>query len=235
MKLAEILQLDFEIQIMNGMRIAGSGGDLEIGATVQENQAIIRDALTGEPYVPGSSLKGKLRSLAEKVHGSLNEFGQPDSKGLPCQCGLKECKVCPLFGAHMNPKAKSAPTRIRVRDAYLTDESRKIYLAALHEKGQHEEHKTENIVYRTSGVADHPRTGERVPPGTIFGARIIVHIYEGDSKDTYLKTVQQALSLLEEADSLGGSGSRGYGEIKLLKLCSKTKAVSDFTVDFKAC
>lgn len=234
MKLKEVVQLDFEIEVVDGLRVGGGSGALEIGAVVQENLAVLLDPVSGFPYLPGSSIKGKLRSLAEKVHGRQKDTKQ--GGGNPCECGLLTCKVCPIFGAHMNSSPACAPTRIRVRDAHLTDDSLGRLKEVAKDKGQFLEQKTENLINRKSGTAEHPRTGERVPPKTCFKAVILLHIYEGDEtrRDGYIATIRQALGLLEQADSLGASGSRGYGTIKLLARTETIKKVSDFTVDFKS-
>jgi CRISPR-associated protein Csm3 len=248
MRLEEIIQMDFEIVVVDGLRIGGSGGDLENGGTVDANLAAIRDPLTGEPYLPGSSIKGKLRSICEKVHGSFRmvEEGQGPQKrvvrrespdGSPCRCGQLDCKVCPLFGAHLNTRAACAPTRITVRDAHFTEGYKALYQKQLAETGRYFELKTENIVNRKTGTAEHPRTGERVPPGARFQGRIVLRTYDTDAsrKDEYVKTIEQALGLLQEAESLGASGSRGFGTIKLEKLCRRARKVAEISVKFQAC
>ena len=231
MNLIEVVQLNFEIEVVDGLRIGSGSSGMEIGAVVQENLAVLLDPVSGLPYLPGSSIKGKLRSLAERVYGRTNDHSHKD--GNPCECGRLTCKVCPIFGAHMNSNPQCAPTRIRVRDAHLTSDSIRLMKDLAREKGQFLENKTENIINRRSGTAEHPRTGERVPPGTCFNAVILLHIYEGDDGKAYLDTIRQALGLLEKADSLGASGSRGYGAIKLNDPTITTKPVSEFTVDFK--
>ena len=75
------------------------------------------------------------------------------------QVRAQRMPICPVFGAHMNPSAESAPTRIRVRDAHLTKESSEKYKSS----GQLMEQKTENLVNRKTGTARDP-PGERVPP-----------------------------------------------------------------------
>lgn len=234
MKLEEVIHLTFDVVLVDGMRIGGSGGDFEIGATVDANLTALRDPISGEPYIPGSSLKGKLRSLAEKVNGAFmfsDGRRTPLLDGSPCKCGRNECRVCPLFGAHMNVTAESSPTRIRVRDAHLTAASSTEY----QNSGQLMENKTENLVNRKSGAARDPRTGERVPPGARFAAHIILHIYDIDRtrKDVFLETIKNALGLLEEADSLGASGSRGFGAVRMENAQIQTRPVSNITLDFK--
>lgn len=220
MKLVKMLHLRFNIEFVSGGRIGGGGGGLEVGSVVDANLAALKDPLTNAPYLPGSSLKGKLRSIAEHVHGRFGE-DRHGKKTLPCDCGENDgpCPICPVFGAHMNPKARSAPTRITVRDAFLTAESKALWESARDEGREFLEQKTENTVGRISGTADNPRTGERFPAGTTFRAHIILNIYDDDETakrtEGYKDTVSNALAVLENGGSLGASGSRGYGEVNL--------------------
>src|SRR3990172_325772 len=85
-----------------GTRIGGSKEDIEIGGV---DSPIIRDPVTRLPYVPGSSLKGKLRSLLEYKHGKIG----PD--GRPCGCALETCLVCRIFGPHLKPNHGLGPSR----------------------------------------------------------------------------------------------------------------------------
>lgn len=52
--------IQFDLEVVTGMHIGGSSTFSAIGAV---DSPVIRDALTGRPIVPGSSLKGKLRTL----------------------------------------------------------------------------------------------------------------------------------------------------------------------------
>lgn len=221
-KWKEIVRLKFEIEAVEGLRVGGSGGGLEIGG-VDANLSVIRNPVTGEPYLPGSSLKGKLRSALEKELGKA--LG-----GDPCKCGAADCLVCTVFGAHMRPGAPSAPTRIVVRDAPLTQESRKSFREAVAVGTPAFEEKTENIIDRKGGMAKRPRTGERVPPGTAFDAEIILHIYEGDDATALTKFVRHGLGIIQEASSLGASGSRGYGKVRFQNLKVETKKLDALTL-----
>lgn len=187
-----------------GLRIGGSQESIEIGG--MENP-IIRHPITDEPYIPGSSLKGKVRSLLEMKHGRVSPTGEP--------CGCGECPICRVFGPHKTPHHKLGPTRILVRDAALTDESRAWLEKAREDRGLfYAEVKTENIVNRLTGTAEHPRTIERVPADTKFKFEIAVRLFEDDDEDQIMSLIKEGLDLLQQ-DYLGSSGSRGYGKVKL--------------------
>ncbi len=64
----DVWKMIFEIECVDGLRVGGSGGGLEIGG-VDANLTALKDPITGEPYLPGSSIKGKLRSILEREHG----------------------------------------------------------------------------------------------------------------------------------------------------------------------
>jgi CRISPR-associated protein Csm3 len=118
-----------------------------------------------------------------------------------------------LFGAHRNPKALSAPTRIIVRDSHLSEESKEKIQERSIESGSYLELKAENAINRNNGTAESPRFMERVPAGLTFNLEIILQIFEGDDEKFLKETILKALNLVEES-YLGGSGSRGYGQVK---------------------
>ncbi len=74
-----------------GLRIGGASQSLEIGS--QLDLTALRDPLSGRPYIPGSSLKGSLRAMLERIEGKSS------GRGEPCGCGDRDCKVCVIFGA----------------------------------------------------------------------------------------------------------------------------------------
>lgn len=204
MKLKKNVVFSGKIHCLSGLHIGGTSNSLEIGGVDNE---VIKNPVTGEPYIPGSSLKGKMRSEAEKRYGTweIKDGKLIDTEGTPCKCGRKECMVCLLYGAHREA-AESDPTRIIVRDAVLSKEFKETIPYML-------EHKTENMVNRKSGKAESPRTTERVPEGVSFDFEIILRIYEDDKMVDMINEVEKALTYVEES-YLGGSGSRGYGNVK---------------------
>jgi CRISPR-associated protein Csm3 len=106
-KWTNVITIKFEIELVDAMRIGGAGGGLEIGG-VDPNLMALKDPISGEPYIPGSSLKGKLRCILEQEHGRFvpkRENGRivrgrepaPRHNGEPCQCGQNECHICPIL------------------------------------------------------------------------------------------------------------------------------------------
>jgi CRISPR-associated protein Csm3 len=188
-----------------GLRIGGASQNLEIGS--QLDLTALRDPISGRPYIPGSSLKGSLRAMLERIEGKSS------GRGEPCGCGDRDCKVCVIFGAHKNPQPASAPTRIVVRDAPLTTESSEAFDQARKEGGIFFEEKAENLVLRDSGLAKDPRWQERVWSAS-FALDILLHIYEGDNPQALMRYLRQGLGLIQETGALGAGGSRGSGQVR---------------------
>ena len=202
------------IKVVSGLHIGASKDTIEIGGM---DNPIIKNPVTNEPYIPGSSLKGKMRALME---WSLGKLVTSDTRhaGEPCSCG--KCEICRVFGASAakdsdRDKALGrGPTRLIVRDALLSLESKSEFLnndVPLFEE------KYENTINRITAQAN-PRQIERVVPGTKFDFEIIYRIIDinGDKgatdEDNFQKIVLKSLALLQY-DYLGGGGSRGNGKI----------------------
>ncbi len=214
LKLNKHIHLSGIIHCLTGLRIGAGQDDIEIGG--MENP-VIRHPLTKLPYIPGSSLKGKMRSLLEYKY-CAEEVAKD---GQPCGCAKEDCPVCVVFGAHTKPenKTKLGPTRVIVRDAVLTKDSVK-ELDKLQEAGlQYAEVKAENIIDRRTGVAAGKglRSQERVPAGAEFEFRIVLRVFEEDDEERMTQLIGEGLKMLQD-DYLGGSGSRGYGEVELRNL-----------------
>ena len=176
---------------------------------------IIRNPLTHEPYIPGSSIKGKMRSLMEWKFDKLKSTG-----GKVCSCGLPECKVCRVFGS-ANTKSEEAkdrgPTRLIVRDAVLTKEWKEKFRNG----NSIVEEKNENSLNRITAEAN-PRPIERIVPGVEFDFEISYRVIDtddgGKTDENYFKeVVLESLKLLQD-DYLGGGGSRGNGQIEFKDL-----------------
>jgi len=205
MKLDKLRTVRGTIKLLTGLHIGASSENIEIGGL---DNPIIKDPLpeSNAPYIPGSSLKGKLRSLIEIKEGRYVKEGK--KKGSPCECGNRDCPVCAVFGTSAASRPDDlGPTRIVVRDAHLSSE----WIARFEKGDLPMEIKYENTINRITGEAN-PRPLERVPAGVEFDFSIAFKVFEDDPED-YFMTVLKAMRLLE-LDALGGSGSRGCGQIK---------------------
>jgi CRISPR-associated protein Csm3 len=213
-KMAQLLGkviIKSKIMVKTGIRIGGPTEGLKIGGI---DNPVIRDA-KGKPYIPGSSLKGKLRSLLELKEGLPldEEIGIHLCENLE---DYKKCDVCKIFGVmDVTSNSDVVLTRLIVRDTYLDEES-------ITEEMRDNlpfpwtEVKTEINIDRRTGTVSRKgglRNPERVPAGAVFkDCEMIFNIYEEDDKNLLVKLFQ-AMKLLED-DYLGGMGSRGYGKVE---------------------
>ena len=215
MKLLKIYQITGEIIAETGLRIGAEQGEMEIGGI---DKPVVRNPLTNEPYIPGSSIKGKMRSLIEWTFGFVDlKFDEEQSAHY---CNKPTCPVCRIFGSAANVQLpERGPTRLIVRDAHLTDKSREELQRMGQAKGLlYTEEKHEVFIPRLGGKPN-PRTTERVPAGARFKFEMSYKVYDlgdgGKLDECYFeKVVKKALELLE-LDALGGHTSRGYGKVKL--------------------
>jgi CRISPR-associated protein Csm3 len=213
------LFIEGEIVLLTGLHIGGSKESGEIGGL--DNPVI--KTIKGIPYIPGSSLKGKVRCLLERKYGFQPERNQGD----PCGCG--RCDICLLFGAHSADN--KTVSRLIIRDSYLDeDHFIKEVLKDNIEDITYTEEKTENIIDRIKGTAQHPRIMERVPAGARFRFLSSISFYENDNIESLIKSFIEGLRLLED-EYLGGSGTRGYGHIRFDNLAFYVKNIESYIND----
>ena len=187
-----------------GLHIGGSNDAIDIGGS---DNVIIRDSVTNNPYIPGSSIKGKLRFLTE-LNDKQSALNVVKNQGKPSDD--VNCIATKLFGISADDSNNELkyPTRTIVRDAYPDDDTLELWKNDNLVAGA--ELKYENTINRINSSAN-PRNIERVPRGSKFDFEIIFSVYEGD--DENISYLLDAMRLLED-NYLGGSGSRGYGQIK---------------------
>src|SRR5579875_3488946 len=215
------LILEGEIQCQTGLHIGAGKGSLEIGGA---DNPVVKDAF-GIPYIPGSSLRGRLRSLLEQtmglaVPGELVFLSKRKGQEVRIhQSDRPDDDICVLFGR--NPgrvervsgdaieSSNATPARLTVYDSPLLAES---ITAQMRENLDDEltELKSENAVDRITSQAN-PRTLERVPAGARFRLRLVLDVLCPEDRPL-LGRVAEALRLLED-DALGGGGSRGNGRV----------------------
>ncbi len=221
------------IVLQSGLHIGGSKESMEIGGL---DLPVIKDSATREPYIPGSSLKGKLRSTLEKI-GTRIKGGQSERLTANRNIGGRgrndlfihccdhidhalQCEVCRIFGSSgddagvpRGQKAANLPSLLMVRDCPLS-------AAFLGE--ERVEIKTETGIDRLN-MAANPRQVERVVPNTSFDFEMVYSVeaitLDGKKKATFPETLQTDLENLLNAmaitqkEGLGGYSSRGYGKI----------------------
>jgi len=198
-KLVKKIKIQTSITLITGLHIGGSSENVEIGGI--DNPVIKLATKDNQPYIPGSSLKGKMRCLLEQTAGAS-------------QVGMSR-EVNNLFGIteSRSLNTDNRPSKLIVRDAMLSKDSTEALLACEGLDMPFTENKFENVIDRTKGVAEHPRQSERVPAGAIFNAEFVLNIWDDDKEEELMGLFMKGIRLLEN-DYLGGSGSRGYGQIK---------------------
>jgi len=197
MKLKNYVLLSANLKLKSGLHIgAATAKDVGKGEPLPVMKSLIRNL----PFIPGSSLKGKMRFLLETIYGQINNDGGP------CACG--SCQICLLFGSGSS-KTTNEPTRLIFRDCSLSEKSAEM----LEKVGL--ENKPGVSIDRNTGMA---RRGalfpmERVPEGSEFNFQVSCRVFENDDVEAIRKWLMVGLYLLEQ-DALGGSGSRGSGHIE---------------------
>ena len=216
MKLLDIKELKGTIVLKSGLHIGSGNMEMHIGGT---DSPVIKHPHTLEPYIPGSSLKGKVRSLLEMESGLmirtkgdvvsskiLNEVKNDQRLKDKCEAILK---IFGSSGADREDETGFGPTRVSFADCYLESEWKE---KATDNRWLLTEEKSENVINRIRGTAEHPRFIERVPEGTKFRFLVTFKILQEGDEELFDEVLLKGLKLLE-MDALGGNGSRGYGRI----------------------
>lgn len=195
-----------KIIIKTGLHI-GTGRGYDIGGV---DSPVIKTS-KGIPYIPGSSLKGKIRSLLEIFYKkSINDKGRHE-------CNDDSCNICLLFGSpNLNKQ-----TRLLFRDSFLDEEDfekkrKEGFFKDSQMLTKYTELKIENSIDRISGKTGHGslRQIERVPKGAVFKFEIVMNCFEGDNVEELEAHLYKGFELLAN-NYLGGSGSRGYGAVSI--------------------
>jgi len=229
-KLLYKLHISGNLIVESGLHIGGSEVDLDIGGIDKEVVKVKTDK--GKvPYIPGSSLKGKLRSLIARQKGYVDlKDDRNETKSLFAgNEALFENNRGERYSDRRkkHPKDRIAktgvPTRLIVRDTYLIDE-------ASFKKEDNLEDKAENTINRVTGEAN-PRHLERVTRGTAFELDLMLDVYQGDNAQKLLETLDIGFQMLSK-DYLGGGGTRGSGKVTISNLkASKIEFKNDGSID----
>lgn len=200
------------IEVLTGMHIGGSSAFSAIGAV---DAPVVKDVVSGNPMIPGSSLKGKMRSLLAKRYNT--SFAETPDDDIEC--------LTDLFGSAKKNHVKTS--RVLFSDMVLCnwEELKKHGLTSKTEV------KFENSIKRTTAVAN-PRQIERVVRGSVFPLNIVYEVKDEETMVNDFGILSEGFRLLEY-DYLGGNGSRGYGKVKFKDLYAEVVVgeVSEETVD----
>ena len=212
MKLQNIEVITGKIILQTGLHIGAGDAEIQIGGI---DSPVMKHPETREPYIPGSSLKGKIRSLLEWKSGCVKEkpLSLADLDKAQNDKDKEAVKrILQLFGVSGDNKKNHdlGQTRLAFWDCHLNQE----YAQKLKDKNLlPTEDKAENVINRISGTAEHPRHIERVIAGAMFDFKVSIKQFDTDNGNELTQELLKGLKLLE-MDSLGGSGSRGYGKVK---------------------
>lgn len=198
--LKAIYKLDFNLELLTGLHIGGSSDSFDIGGA---DSTVIKNPLNHEPYVPGSSLKGKIRALLS--------YRYADVEGN--KLVFNNTTIQSIFEPVENNSSEVLVSRAIFRDAVLSSDSKnqlERHLGA----GNYTEIKAENSINPLSGKAANPRFIERIPAGVSFDGEIVLHVFDEDDEEALKAGILEGLKMLE-LNYLGGNGTRGYGRVKV--------------------
>ena len=194
------IQIKGKIEVETGMHIGGSGAFAAIGAV---DSPVVKDSVTNLPMIPGSSLKGKMRTLLAKAYNTT--VVNPDNDDI---------RIKRLFGCAKKGEVKTS--RIIFSDMIIAnaDELRKRQVGSLTEV------KFENTINRQTAVAN-PRQIERVIRGAQFNLDLVYEVVNQDEAVEDMQLLAEGMKYLQ-FDYIGGHGSRGYGKIKFSDITAET-------------
>ena len=231
MKLQGKLIIKGKIKAETGLHIGGSKSSLDIGGI---DLNVIKTP-QGVPFIPGSSLKGKLRSLLAKMEGSISITAREARGGVSDE---DFPYIIQLFGSSADDNERGEVTRLIVRDAILNTSEFKDGFPSTETEENYTDIKWENTIDRKKGTAQHPRQLERVPAGAQFDFELVYDLYDDTSNsyknnqdqeensvdktpisklNKHLWALRTAMNLLQD-DYLGGQGTRGYGKVSFNKI-----------------
>ncbi|MGY4676977.1 type III-A CRISPR-associated RAMP protein Csm3 [Pasteurella sp. P03HT] len=216
MKLTNIIEINAKLVLKTGLHIGAGDSEMHIGGI---DNSVIKNPITNQPYIPGSSLKGKIRTLLEWRSGEVKRDPLTLKNVQNSHNAVAVKNILRLFGISGDTKnAEQEVAEIGVsRLSFWDCELNPTWAKQINENNQSfTEAKSENTIDRITSTAGNPRQTERVPAGAEFDFKLTMRQFENDSEEL-LELVLKGLRLLE-LDSLGGSGSRGYGKVEFQQL-----------------
>jgi len=227
-KLEKIINIKADMVVLTGIKIGGAKDKFDIGGLdnpvirtvvpvkflkenigvsgIKENE---KEEYLAIPYIPGSSLKGRMRALLELKYGKTNNGEISTEKPFRKVFGISASEA---------KENETTITRAIFRDAYPTKETIEMWLKLSEEESTFDlgtELKIENKIDRLTSKSKGLRSMERVIPGSKFKVEINLLIFEEDVKEEqeWIKLIKEGFKLIEET-YLGGCGTRGYGKVR---------------------
>lgn len=220
--------LEIELEVITGLHIGIGDDKIQIGGV---DSAVVKDPITKVPYIPGSSLKGKLRCLLEtealddydrgpnntkinKYFGPTSEYLKKRKKSVDTKQSIEGNDQKSSSEAQDDIKSTEefeiSLSRFIFRDLKMNAEQERAFI----DQTRPLEVKTEISINRKTGMVNDsgPRTIERVPASTKFHGSILFRCKDEGEYEEMQKMLDKAFELLKN-DALGGSGSRGYGAV----------------------
>ncbi|HHB94834.1 MAG TPA: type III-A CRISPR-associated RAMP protein Csm3, partial [Campylobacterales bacterium] len=242
-----MITIDSKLTLVTGLHIGGADDGMKIGGVdspVMKREVFCDESgevgfgykrKISEPYIAGSSLKGKIRTLLEHYFRLVYPLG--DGKPVGSNSTFGEAKyrdlIVHLFGdssdgrnSKKDKKIKEIEiTRAVFRDCFITKEVRKAYLDG---KIKLTEEKYENVIDRKTGttICGGLRQIERVPSAVEFDFTLSIRVFDETNRELFRNTILLGLKLLE-LDALGGNGSRGYGRVRFDDISGNIKELDE--------
>lgn len=211
MKWLKNVVISGKLKVLTGLHIGGGNETIKIGGTDNPVAMTIMkrgDKLIEIPYIPGSSIKGKLRKLLSSYEPTANNEYRKT--------------LIEMFGPEPKDNKTSIISRLVFRDCFPTKETMELF--EKNANGDLTEVKAENVINQE--LVATPRFIERIKPFTEFDFECILSIYENDNEELYRKTIEEGFKLLSQS-YLGGSGTRGYGKV-IIDYHMKDLSIEDY-------
>lgn len=216
MNIQKIMRFNGTMTLKSDLHIgAGSDGD-KIGGC---DNPIIRK-FNGQPFIPGSSLKGAMRCIEEKKAKYRSDKVDPSSgkaldKGMPCRCGKFGCISCTMFGAHMNTAPDCGEPRLIVRDLNINEEYKQQLVNSGYNIGDTVNSRASTMIDRRTGTASTGslRNMEVVVAGTKFDTEFLIKVTNKDNENELVNNLKTLIKQVE-AIGIGSKVTSGCGEVE---------------------
>lgn len=208
MAIKKLIKIKGTMTALEGIHVGGNNEGTKVGGC---DNPVIKNPLTGYPYIPGSTIKGCMRSITERSES----YNVKSFNGMPCGCGKADCIVCKMFGPHKNTNHQAGEPRIIFRDMQINK---------AFEDGLYSDNKSLNdiIEIKASTMVDRVtntakggslRNIERIVAGTVFDCEFVLKILTGDNEDELINCLKDMIKTVEIM-GIGSKTSSGSGEVK---------------------